>query len=44
MAKILIAALTKIVPIYLCTKVGCHWHGLSEENERIIQLDDCKDW
>lgn len=43
-AKILIAALTKIVPLHICTKVGCHWHGLSEEDEKTIQLDDCKDW
>ena len=43
-AKILIAALTKIVPLYVCTKVGCHWHGLSDDDEKTIQLDDCKDW
>lgn len=43
-AKIMVAALTKIVPLYVCTKIGCHWHGLSEEDERTIQLDDCSDW
>ncbi len=43
-AKILIAALTKIIPLHICTKVGCRWHGLSEEDEKTIQLDDCNDW
>lgn len=43
-SRILIAALTKIVPLHICTKIGCHWHGLSEEDERTIQLDDCNDW
>lgn len=43
-AKILIAALTKIIPFKVCTKVGCHWHGLSEADERLIQLDDCREW
>lgn len=43
-AQILVAALTKIIPLYICTKVGCHWHGLSDEDEKTIQLDDCRDW
>jgi hypothetical protein len=43
-ARILIAALTKIIPFHICTMVGCHWHGLSDEDENTIRLDDCNDW
>ena len=43
-ARILIAALTKIVPLYICMKVGCHYHGLSVEDEKIIQLDNSTEW
>lgn len=43
-AKILIAALTKIVPFYICMRVNCHWHGLTKEDENTIHLDESKEW
>ncbi len=43
-AKVLVAALTQIVEFYICTRVGCHWHGLSEEDEDTIRLDDSLEW
>ena len=43
-ARIRIAALTKIVPFHICMKIGCHWHGLTDADEEAIKLDDCKDW
>ena len=43
-ARILIAALTKIIPFYICMRVNCHWHGLSDEDEKLIHLDESKEW
>jgi len=43
-ARILTNALTRTVPFYICMKVGCHWHGLSEKDEKLIDLDDSNEW
>ncbi len=43
-AKILIEALSRKVPFYICMRVNCHWHGLSDKNEELIHLDDSKEW
>ena len=32
------------VPFYICTRVGCHWHALSKEDEKRILLDDSDEW
>jgi len=43
-ALILVAALTKIIPFYVCLQVGSHWHGLSKEDEETIHLDESEEW
>jgi len=43
-AKISISARTKLLDFYLCTKKGCKWHGLSEEDINNIRIDDSDEW
>ncbi len=43
-AKIAVSARTKLLDFYLCTKKGCKWHGLSEEDLFDIRLDDSDEW
>lgn len=43
-AKISVSAQTKLLDFYLCTKKGCKWHGLSEEDLFDIRLDDSDEW
>ncbi len=43
-AKISVSARTKLLDFYLCTKKGCKWHGLSENDLYDIRLDDSDEW
>ncbi len=43
-AKILISARTKMINFYLCSKKGCKWHGLSDEDLQDIKLEDSLEW
>jgi uncharacterized protein (UPF0212 family) len=43
-AKILVAAMTKMIDFYICSKKGCTWHGLSDDDIQSIVLEDGKDW
>lgn len=43
-AKIAVGARTKLIDFYLCTKKGCKWHGLSEDDLYDIRLDDSDEW
>ncbi|MBI9037569.1 MAG: hypothetical protein JEY97_05490 [Bacteroidales bacterium] len=43
-AKISISARTKLLDFYLCTKKGCRWHGLSEDDLYEIRLEDSDEW
>lgn len=38
LAKVIISALSKLIPFYVCMKYGCEWHGLSKQDERRIKL------
>ena len=38
--SISISARSKLVDFYICSKKGCKWHGLSNEDIRDIKLDD----
>lgn len=42
-AKILISARTKFIDFYICTKKGCRWHGLKEEDYDNIILEDSEE-
>ena len=43
-ARILVAAVSRIVSFYICLRVNCHWHGLTEKDETSINLDESKEW
>ena len=39
-----IAALSKIIDFFFCSKKGCHWHGMSKEDIDDIILEDSDEW
>ena len=43
-AKIAVGARTKLLDFYICTKKGCKWHGLSEDDLYNIRLEDSLEW
>ncbi|MBN3035512.1 MAG: hypothetical protein JW861_07990 [Bacteroidales bacterium] len=43
-ARINISASTKLIDFYMCTKKGCRWHGLSEEDLQTIRLEESDEW
>jgi hypothetical protein len=43
-AKINVSASTKLIDFYICTKKGCRWHGLSEEDLYNIKLEESDEW
>ncbi len=43
-AKINVSAYTKLIDFYICTKKGCQWHGLSEDDLYSIKLEESDEW
>jgi ssDNA-binding Zn-finger/Zn-ribbon topoisomerase 1 len=43
-AKISISARSKLIDFYICSKKGCRWHGLSEDDIEEIKLEDSLEW
>ncbi len=39
-----VSARSKLVDFFICSKKGCKWHGLSEDDIRDIKLDDSLEW
>jgi len=39
-----LAALRKLIDFYFCSKKGCHWHSLSEEDLHYVSLEDSDYW
>lgn len=39
-----ISARSKLIDFFICSKKGCRWHGLSEEDLSDIKLDDSLEW
>jgi predicted RNA-binding Zn-ribbon protein involved in translation (DUF1610 family) len=35
-----VTAETKLIKFYFCSKKGCHWHGLSENDVRFVILEE----
>ncbi|MHA1211632.1 MAG: class I tRNA ligase family protein [Candidatus Heimdallarchaeota archaeon] len=42
--SISVAALSKIIDFYFCSKKGCQWHGLSKEDIDDIIIDNSSEW
>lgn len=43
-AKISVSARTKLIDFFICSKKGCRWHGLSNQDEHDIRLEDSLEW
>ncbi len=43
-AGFLIRVSTAKVPFVLCTRVGCNWHAIANDDENKIILDDSDEW
>jgi predicted RNA-binding Zn-ribbon protein involved in translation (DUF1610 family) len=43
-AKIFVSARIKLIDFYICTKKGCRWHGLSENDLYEIRLENQMEW
>jgi len=43
-AMISVSARTKLIDFYICTKKGCKWHGLSENDLYEIRLEGSLEW
>ncbi len=43
-ARIAVSARTKFIDFYLCSKKGCRWHGLDEDDLHDIDLEDSLEW
>jgi ssDNA-binding Zn-finger/Zn-ribbon topoisomerase 1 len=43
-AKITVGAMNKLLSFFICLRKGCTWHGLSDEDTKLIMLEDSKEW
>jgi ssDNA-binding Zn-finger/Zn-ribbon topoisomerase 1 len=43
-ARIEVSARTRLLDFYMCTKKGCRWHGLNEDDLYEIRLQDSMEW
>ena len=39
-----VAAIRRMIDFYFCSKKGCHWHSLSQEDIQHVILEDSLDW
>lgn len=37
-AEIIISAYSSLIPFFICSRMGCEWHGLTKADERRIKL------
>ncbi|MFC2101219.1 hypothetical protein ACFLRZ_05255 [Bacteroidota bacterium] len=42
--KLSVIARTKMLDFFVCSKKGCKWHGLNEEDLQDIRLEDSLEW
>jgi ssDNA-binding Zn-finger/Zn-ribbon topoisomerase 1 len=43
-AKIHVSAMKKLADFKFCTRKGCKWHGISDEDLGYIMLEDSQEW
>ncbi len=43
-ARTTLLAMRKLIGFHICLRKGCTWHGLSQEDARLIQLEDSDEW
>ena len=43
-AKITVGAMHKLISFFICLRKGCTWHGLSDEDTKLIMFEDSREW
>jgi ssDNA-binding Zn-finger/Zn-ribbon topoisomerase 1 len=43
-AKIKVAAMSKMIDFHICSKKGCTWHGISADDLQDMILEDSEEW
>ncbi|MBN1619331.1 hypothetical protein JW890_01270 [candidate division WOR-3 bacterium] len=43
-ASFKVSAMTKLVDFIFCARKNCHWHGVSNEDLALIELEDSLEW
>lgn len=43
-ASFKVSAMTKLVDFIFCARKNCHWHGVSDEDLALIELEDSLEW
>ena len=43
-ARIALNVRNKMLDFYICSKKGCRWHGLNQEDINEIRLEDSMEW
>jgi ssDNA-binding Zn-finger/Zn-ribbon topoisomerase 1 len=43
-AKITVGAMHKLISFFICLRKGCTWHGLSDEDTKLIMIEDSREW
>jgi ssDNA-binding Zn-finger/Zn-ribbon topoisomerase 1 len=44
LVRINVSAMRKLIDFYFCSRKGCVWHGLSDEDLNYITLEDSQEW
>lgn len=44
LARITVGAMHKLITFYICMRKGCTWHGLSDDDTKLIMLEDSTEW
>jgi len=39
-----VTAMSRVIDFYFCTRKGCRWHGLSDEDLNYIRIEDSQEW
>jgi hypothetical protein len=42
--QINVSAMSRMIDFYFCSRKGCKWHGLSNEDLNFIKLEDSAEW
>ena len=43
-ARVTVSAMSRLISFYICMRKGCTWHGLSEEDTKLIAFEDSMEW
>jgi predicted RNA-binding Zn-ribbon protein involved in translation (DUF1610 family) len=43
-AEMSVAAVHTQVPFFFCMKIGCQWHGMSQDDELLLIQDSSREW